>query len=763
MSTNKFTTMSFPVSTLIGNIQSGQIGLPELQRPFVWDRAQVRDLIDSLYRGYPAGHFLFWQTQSDLATRPIGLDGKTTAPNVVVVDGQQRLTSLYAVFTKTSVLTKDFKEQAIRIAFNPLKEQFDVASASTDNDPEYVSDVSDLLSGDANSFAFITEFLAKLRTERDVTPESESQVADSLGRLNALKGYNFNAIQLSSDLPVDEVSEIFVRVNSKGTPLNQADFILTLMSVYWDEGRRQLEDFSRASHEPSVGSASPFNWFLEPSPDQMLRVAIGLGHRRAQLKYAYELLRGKDLESGVVSDEVREKNFGLLQAAQSDVLDLTNWSEYLKCLQEAGYRSGRMITSNNAILYSYLIFLIGRKDFGLDFTTLRTTIARWFAMVMLTSRYTGSPESQVEKDLRRFAEAKSGDEFVGLINQLVQANLTDDFWTLTLPDQLAYSGGYLPAWFAYVAALNLLDAKVLFSKLSVHDLLDPAVKSKKSAVDRHHLFPKGYLKTLGLTSTARTNQAANYALVEWPTNIAIGDAAPSSYFADLWASRVPAEKQEQTQFLHALPDGWEAMEYDKFLDHRRRLMAKVVRAAFEKLATGLDPVNDAVVTDPLLGVGELIAVGETLNIEFKSSIAHSYREGVPEGPLRLSVLKTIAAFLNTEGGTLAIGLDDGGTVLGIEPDLELKNLDRDGYENMLSSLIISAIDNLAVHRCRIRFETVAGKVVCLVDVSASPKPVYVKTEKGAGKFFVRVNNTTREYDTKETVDYIADRWGLGNR
>jgi hypothetical protein len=646
MLANKFTPKSAPISTLIGNINSGQIGLPDLQRPFVWDRAQVRDLIDSLYRGYPVGQFLFWQTQSGLGTKTFGVGDKQETPSTVVIDGQQRLTSLYAVFMKAAVLTKDFKPLVVRIAFHPVRERFEVANASTDNDPEFVSDISDLL-GTSGAYAFITQFLTDLRQHRDISPDTEEAIANNLNRLDSLRGYEFNIIELSHDLPVDEVSDIFVRVNSKGTPLNQADFILTLMSVFWEDGRRELEAFSRASQAPSASGSSPFNWFLEPSPDQLLRVSIGLGHRRAQLKYAYELLRGKDLESGVVSVENRDRNFELLKSAQTEALNLTHWSQYLLGLQEAGYRSGKMITSNNSIVFSYLVFLIGRIDFGIDYTLLRSTIARWFFMVMLTSRYTGSPESQVEKDLRRFAEAETGDQFISIINQIIDANLTDDFWTLTLPDQLAYSGGYLPSFFAYLASLNLLDAKVLFSKLSVHDLLDPSVKSKKAVIDRHHLFPKGYLNSVGISGVTRTNQAANFALLEWPTNIAISDQPPAEYFPDLWESNVAASERESLRFLHALPDGWELLEYDKFLELRREMMARVVRAAYEKLATGIDPLHQPTEVAPTLTLAELVSLDESIDLEFKSSLVYSYQEGVPESAIQTSVIKTIAAFLNT--------------------------------------------------------------------------------------------------------------------
>lgn len=757
--TTKFTTISFPISTLLGQIETGQIGLPELQRPFVWDRSQVRDLLDSLYRGYPTGYFLFWQASPDQGSNPIGTDTKQTTPTLLVVDGQQRLTSLFAVFRDAPVLSSKFQSEHIRIAFNPLRERFEVANNAIQKDPEWVGNISVVLATTQGSFSFIKQFIERLRGEREVTEEMADLIAANLQRLASLPNYTFSAIQLSYDLPVEEVSEIFVRVNSKGTQLNQADFILTLMSVYWDKGRKELEEFCQSAKTPTT-AASPFNWHIQPSPDHLLRVAVGLGHRRAQLKYAYELLRGKDLESGEVSPETRTKNFEILKDVQSEVLDLTNFSEFLKALQEAGFRSGKMITSRNSIVYSYLIFLIGRRDYGIDYKTLRAAVARWFLMCVLTSRYTGSPETQVEKDIRRFAEAADGAEFLATLDQIVSSQLTTDFWEATLPDQLAWSGGYVPAMFAYFAALDLLGAKVLFSNLTVHQLLDPAQIAKKKSIERHHLFPKAFLQAKGIKSTSRTNQVANYALLEWPDNIKIGAAAPSDYFPQMFEKYVPESEAERVRFWHALPDGWESMEYDAFLESRRHLMAKVIRAGYAKLAEGIDPFDHAVPPVAPPTVAELVAAGESETVEFKSSVFHSYKADVPEKVITGSVIKTVAAFLNTNGGTLAIGVADDGTVLGLDGDLAIKSFDLDRFENALRTLLINAVGAIPANRCRTRFEEVDGRDVCLVDVDAGLKPTYADADKGKGLFFIRAGNTTRQLDTKETVDYIAERWGL---
>jgi hypothetical protein len=241
----------------------------------------------------------------------------------------------------------------------------------------------------------------------------------------------------------------------------------------------------------------------------------------------------------------------LLQEAQTEALSLTNWHEFLKAVRRAGYRSGSMISSKNNLLFSYLVYLIGRQDFGIDRSTLREVIAQWFFMTALTGRYTGNFESQVEQDLRRVSEANSGEEFVSRLSTIMDTVLTEDYWSIQLPASLETSAAYGPTVFAYQASLVLLDARPLFSPLSLGELLDPSVHAPRSAIERHHLFPKGYLTRIGIDRTVRRNQVANYAFVEWPDNASIKDKPPSDYFPPLFAQLSPAER-DKARFWHAL-------------------------------------------------------------------------------------------------------------------------------------------------------------------------------------------------------------------
>lgn len=761
MAITVFKDSSYSLSTLLEEIGRGEIALPDIQRPFVWKAAKVRDLFDSMYRGFPIGHLLFWATGAEAGARRIGTHGHEAAPRLMIVDGQQRLTSLYAVLTGKPILKEDYSESRIRIAFRPRDGKFEVADAAVEKDPEFIPDVSILWDGGGRGKK-VREFMDRLEASKgELGDDARDDLEEAIDRLYDLRNYPFKVMELSPEIDEEQVADVFVRINSEGVRLAQADFILTLMSVWWEEGRRDLEAFARSARVPQQGPSAS-NPFIEPSADQLLRVAAGLSLRRGRLRYVYQILRGKDLETGEVSAESRERQFEALQTAQAAVLSLTNWHEFLKSVRRAGYRSKSMISSQNNLLFAYLMYLIGHHDYGIDRKVLREVIARWFFMTSLTGRYTGNFETQVEQDLRRVQEATTGDAFVKILDGLIDTVLTNDYWDIQLPSALETSASFGPTLFAYHASLVLLNARPLFSQLTVGELLDPATHAPRSALERHHLFPRAYLARIGYQRTAQRNQIANYAFLEWPDNAAISDLPPSEYFPKYFGNLSPQD-QAQARFWHALPPGWELMEYEQFLRERRVLIGNVVRTAFTKLRTGelppVDAVSGGVAVSREWTLDDLLAEMETERVEFKSSAFYSYRPGVPERVILESVLKTVAGFLNGSGGTLAIGIADDGEVIGVEADLEFKGLDSDRYVNALTTAVERSLGPLAATMSRIRIQEMNGRGVCLVDVKAAPEPMYASVAKGERVFFVRTNNSTRVLDGPDLVGYVNQRWG----
>lgn len=578
-----FKKVDYNLQSLMHQVDMGTIGLPDIQRPFVWKDTKVRDLFDSMYKGYPVGYFLFWANGLSSSSRSIGTDGKQKAPDLLIVDGQQRLTSLYAVTRAKEIVRDSFKKESIVISFKPLDEKFEIPNAASRRSPEYVQNISDVFAPNVNIFALTNNFIAKLQESKELTEEQISIIQHNIQKLKNLEHYPFSAMELNAHIDEEQVADVFVRINSKGQKLNMADFILTLMSVFWDEGRKDIESFCAEARTPNKTKATAFNYIIEPKPDQMLRVAVGLGFRRARLKYVYSILRGKDLDTEKFSDEKRVEQFEVLKRALAQTLDVQNFHDFLKSIHLAGFIRGDYISSKNNLLYSYVFFLIGRIQYNINLHELKNIIARWFFMCTLTGRYTSSPESQMEVDLAKFREVKSSEDFMIELNTIITNAISDDFWTTLLPiDNLATSSSTSPQLYAYYASLYILDAKGLFSNLKISDLLQQGIRANKSALERHHLFPKSYLQEIGYSIESERNQIANYALVEWDDNINISDKQPSEYLP-YYAGRFDEEALKKMYYWHSLPQGWENMDYRDFLVERRRLMAHLIKDAFEVL------------------------------------------------------------------------------------------------------------------------------------------------------------------------------------
>ncbi len=582
MSSTLFKKVDYSLGKLMQDIAIGSLGLPDIQRPFVWPNAKVRDLFDSMYKGYPVGYFLFWETGVNGAgSKAIGAEAKQKAASLLIVDGQQRLTSLYAVVHKVAVLRDNFEHEFIRIAFNPLKGEFVVPDAATDKQTEFIPDISEVFLKD--TYETISDYLGRLRQSREVSKDEEHLIAKAIGRLAGLTNYPFVALELTQSANEEQVADVFVRINSEGKKLNQSDFILTLMSVFWDQGRTDLEHFSIGTRKPIQGNgASPFNPIFQPEPDQLLRVNVGVAFRRGRLEHVYSILRGKDLRTGEFSPARREAQFAELKEAQGRVLNLTHWADFLNVVRAAGYRHLRYVSSEGALIFAYQLYLIGRTEFGVEPFALKQAVARWLFMSLLTGRYTSSPESRYETDLKLLPDGNDPTAFVKALQNVELATLTDDYWAKTLPLELSTSASRGPSLFAYYAALVLCDAKALFSKGKVADLLDPPAIGNKKPLERHHLFPKRYLHKIGTTELRDTNQIANYALVEWDDNIAISDIPPKDYWPK-YASRFSGVELKEMMHWHALPEGWQDLSYQDFLVARRPLIAKVIRQGYEKL------------------------------------------------------------------------------------------------------------------------------------------------------------------------------------
>jgi hypothetical protein len=657
MNSQIFSETSGSISALIGYIENGDLALPELQRPFVWGNNRVRDLFDSMYRGYPIGYFLIWKNGTGEKMMHIGADEKIhKIPNMLLIDGQQRLTALFSIIKRTEIRDKNYNYRRIRIAFNPVSEEFKVTDAATEKNKEFIPDISQVFESD--TYSFITEYLEhykvyvnevteklkiivdKVKTDEDLleaeyifcitrlnqlknpddiilqlisklkerkslflSTEHKSlfvdyfskpieievkNISSRINKLYSLTGYPFQALEIKPDVNEETVAEVFTRINSKGVSLNQADFILTLISVFWEQGRKKIDNFCKnAKTTPDLKTKdSPYNYIIQPDAQDIVRIIIGLGFKRARMKDAYAILKGRDPDTNKYSEVLREKQFEVFKETLSKVIDSSNWHTFLKIIQGIGYKSSGLIASGNSIINSYIFFLIGKLVFNVDYKELEKLIAKWFFMSSLTSRYSGSSESIMESDLNKIKNLKNADEFKKSLDNIIDSTLTNDFWNISLPnDLLVTSNTISPVASAFFACLIYSGTNALFSSKKVSDLYDPTIKIKKSSLDKHHIFPKEYLKKKNFELTL-INQIANLTYLEYIDNIKISASDPKTYYTQIKGKYYVNKEYELEISLdkHGIPRNFFEMDYLEFLHERRRKIADIIKNHYDLIS-----------------------------------------------------------------------------------------------------------------------------------------------------------------------------------
>ena len=499
-----------------------------------------------------------------------------------MIDGQQRLTSLYAVMKGVEVLGKESERRRIKLAFRPRDGRFDVADASNAQDPEWLPDVSELWRGPRSRPQIRREMIIALKASGHEVDDQYADAAEhNIDAAAAIEKFEFPLIEIRKNANDEDVADIFVRINNQGTKLGQADFVLTLLSVYHGDLRDKIEQRAKEITKESI---------VGVDTQQLLRAACAVGFERARMSAIYKFLRGIDPSSGETNPANRAERLRRLDDAAGACLNKTTWRDYLKRVEHAGFVNQSLVASANAVVNAFALYVKGEMA-GVDQHRLDQLISRWVFGTLLTARYSGSAETIFEADLARVRGLgqDDGDRFVRSLDDVLTETISGDYWSRPLIAELRTQRSRAPSALAFRAAQVVLRSHALFSDALLQNFLTPGPSATKSASEQHHLFPKAWLMKKGITDRREINQVANLADVGWSENNEIGASPPSSYVPrlrdklglddDRWG-RMCAE--------HALPPGWENLPYDTFLDQRRERMAHVIRAAFRKLGGEAD-------------------------------------------------------------------------------------------------------------------------------------------------------------------------------
>lgn len=609
MDSEKFTNTSITIKGLLGLIEAKDIAIPEIQRPFVWKNSQVRDLIDSLYKGYPTGYIILWKNPNVKLK-----DGTISSGKKVVIDGQQRITALMTAVAARKVFNSEFKECRVKIAFNPFAaldylngdseaEMFAVQTPAHLKSKRWIPDIADIFSSQFSSWTFIPNYISE-------NPEiSGDDLQTVLNKLKGIETTQIGVIELSEKLDIDVVTDIFIRINSKGTPLSQGDFVMSKMAADETHGgntlRKIIDYFSHLAVVPTYYefiknndkgfAATPYlsklAWLADdketvydPGCDDVIRVAFMHKLKRAKLANLVQLLTGRDFETREFKEEIVEDTFKQMYDGVLNVISQHNFTQFMIAIKSAGFISSKLVNSNMALDFAYTVHLL-LQDSDVPVAERKRIVQKWYVLSVLTGRYSSSPESAFNRDILQINEQG----IPAVLKSIEDATLSENFWRVAVPQDLTMTSTNNPTYLVYLAAqVYFNDSSLLSTNITVRELIN-------LGGDVHHVFPKQYLINNGYAKNLY-NQDGNYAYLDRPVNESIGKKAPKDYFREALAqcktkqavcgSIIDEEQLYKNLAMNCIPADVFTMDYQdygRFLEERRLLMADKIRRYYESL------------------------------------------------------------------------------------------------------------------------------------------------------------------------------------
>ena len=697
------------INELVTDIRNRDLVLPEFQREYVWSREQAKQLMISLFKEYPIGALLFWKTPHPPELKNLGTSSPELGTVSIILDGQQRLTTLYMLLTgeiPPYYTKEDIQTDPRELYFNLETGEFQYYQASKMRDNPLWIRVVDAFTQKINIFA-----IAKTLAEQEAQIiELAERYNNNLERLRQIQNIDLPVQTVPSHASLDEAIDIFDRVNSQGTKLTDAELALTHVTAKWPVARRKMKQ--------KIAALSEQHFYFDLT--FMTRALTGVVVRRA----LFETIHHTPPDALVAGWQ-----------HLSSILD------YLVALLpgQAYIHSTEDLNTSNVLIPIIVYLSLNGGTFPNE-RSLKNAI-HWLYNAHIWARYTGQTDQRLEHDVNIVVRETSPWE-------QLRAQIVDQRGRIEVrPADFVGRGAQHPLYRMTFILAKALGAVDWFNGLPL--ARNP---SNRYYIHSHHIFPQSLLyKRLydpnNHLDRKKVNEIANRAFLTAATNQRLGNRPPEEYLSEI-EERFPGALDKQ--FVPKNPELWKVERYEDFLEARRGLIARKLNDFLNSLLVEREETRRR-------PVKELIAMGENPFVEFKSTLQWDVRLGTQNKALRHSVLKTIAAFLNTEGGTLIIGVEDDGNIYGLERDLALVQHSRDRFEQLLANLISDAFGPQYNHLIQGRFEEVDGKLVYVIEVEKAPEPVFLKGSKGK-EFYIRVRTSTRALDPEETVEYIQMNW-----
>lgn len=702
------------ISELIDGIRKKDIVMPEFQREYVWNREQAKKLMSSLLKDYPVGALLFWKTDNPPELKNINATPDKIGTLQVILDGQQRLTTLYLLIT--GKIPPYYKESDIQndprsLYFNLETKDFQYYQASVmKSNPLWVPVVDVMTESlDLNPIKLASQIY---EGNSSLALKYAQLFTNNQKLLFDIQKFDMPILAVPSTASLNDAIDIFDLVNRQGTKLTEADLALTHITGHWAQARRIMK------RKISELEKQNFSFDLTFITRAMTGVVAKRGLFETIHKRSYEeLIKGwKELEKIL--------DYMVLVLKKNAFIDSTS-----------------EINSTN-IFIPWIVYLSLHKGVFSSEAEKKQAI-HWLYLANIWGRYTGQTTQRLEHDISIIT--RYDNPWEELRKAIIDQRGRIEVQASDLQGREAQHPLY----------------RMVFLLSKAHGAVDwfngiplGGTKGKYFGMHNHHIFPQSVLYEEMYDSNNHlhkkiVNEIANRAFLTANTNQRISNLKPEVYLASI-EEKYPGALVHQ--FIPMNKELWKIENYDKFLKKRRELIASKINEYLNSLIT--EPEEKK-----LRSISELISLGESSSLEFKSTFQWDVVQDQPNKGLRLSVMKTIAAFLNSDGGTLVIGVEDNGNLYGLAQDLKIVHNSTDKFLNLLNNFIDESIGVENKHFIDSRIETINGNHVCLVEVDAASSPVYVKHGKEI-IFYVRSGTTTKSLDPEETVNYVNSHWGV---
>ncbi len=764
-----------PLSQLLDQAYSGVLQLPDFQRSWVWDDNHIASLLASISLSYPIGAVMTLQTGNpDVRFRPRLLAGvvldKPAEPEFLLLDGQQRATSLYlALKSGRPVPTRDERGKDLSRRYyadivgclDPSADREDaILGVPADGllktfRGEVLLDVSTReaeIAAGMFPLSIVLDFSETMSWQLEYLESAPGSAEDRLATwksfservINAFVQYQVPTIQLIRSTPKEAVCQVFEKVNTGGVSLTVFE-LLTATYAADDFNLRDDWEARRALFDGySVLERVAATDFI-----QVVTLLATYSRRQAHLE-----VHPEDEKAPAVSCKRRD-------VLRLELADYKQWADVATQALErvVPFLHSEHVFSARDIPYATQIVPLAAISAVLDKQAeghgTRAQLAQWYWCGVFGEMYGGSTETRFGLDLPDVVSwiRDGGEEPRTIRDAQFQA---ERLLTLRSRNAAAYKGLY---------ALQMKRGARDFrtgNTIDIHAYVD-------DAIDIHHIFPQRWSDSNGIEERY-ANSAVNKTAIDAHTNRQIGGHAPSEYLAAIEGKeKTSATTLDAILRSHEIdPVALRQDDFASFFNQRFERLLKLIEAAMGKPVNRSADQSESPFVDPQRetelirdSLATLIAQGESKVVEFKSTGRKNLHTGEKDPRIEWSVIKTIAGFTNSYGGTLVVGVDDAGKIVGIDEDFPfLKKPDRDAWELWLTDAISHGLGKAAAAELEVRIAEVDGKFVARVDTGPAAGPVFAIPPGGNGKpaFLVRINNSTQELDGQEAHEYQKKRW-----